>query len=130
MKIFEIKNLNNPLESADLTIIRESLFSSLKELENWIIKIDLSKSGTIILISDIWHGGDFTKISEYINGTSSKVEDAEMLYNIIKGLPIEEDILDLDDCSGGVSKEEFEEHLRNASLSWDDLNKSDDNTTC
>lgn len=131
MKTFELQNSADPLEEADLTIIKQSLFSSLKEIENWISLADLTKSGVIILISDTSYGGDMTKISEYINGTSSHIEDAVMLFDIVKGNPIQEDPPYYDEYSVfGVSTEEFEETLKQAALPWDHPDKRDDGTTC
>lgn len=131
MKTFELKNSSDSLEDADLTIIRESLFSSLKEIEIWISNADLTKSGVIILISDTSYGGDMTKISEYVDGHSSHIEDASMLYDIIKGNPITEDPPYYDEYSVfGVSTEEFEETLKQAALPWDHPDKRDDGTTC
>lgn len=130
MKKFELKNCNDSLEEADLTIIRESLFSSLKDLRDWITNVNLNKSGVVILICDTCYGGDMTEISQHINGTSSHIEDAEMLYDVVKGNVIKDPPYYDEYSSFGVPLEEFEEHLKQASLSDNHPDKRDDGTTC
>lgn len=130
MKIFEISFRGEILKEADLTVIKLSLFSSLKDLENWISQADLSKSGTIILVSDTCYSGDMTKISQYIDGQSSNIEDVQMLYDVIHGVKVENlPYMDEYTCYG-VPIEEFEEHLKQAALNWDDPKKRDDGSTC
>lgn len=130
MKIFELKNKSDSIEESDLTVIKASLFSSLKDIEVWLENSDLTKSGVIVLIHDAPFGGDMTKIAQYISGTSSHIEDAMLIFDVVKGNPIEE-VPYYDEYScGGVSREEFEDTLKHASLPDDHPDKRDDGTTC
>ncbi len=126
MKIFELQNKDDVLEKSDLLIIKESTFLSTDDLISWVLSVDLSKFKVNVLLLDVNRGGDLSQVFNKVNGVCHNLKSAKIIYQCLTE-PVTEDVIDE---FGGVSIEEFSEHLDQYNKSWNELNKRDDGSTC
>lgn len=123
IKLQIINDKNIIPEEAELTIVDESVFSGRNDIITYMKKYKSPKLGICIIQLSSNRGGDAGELTEDFEGIAYDINSCISLYDYIKNEGnVPEEIVNDD---WGVSKEEFEEHLYQLSLSDDDPNKRD-----